>query len=47
MKFSATNWDKYHLYRLFEFRKEPKLFVLPGDVSTNVNLEAVNFRAGL
>lgn len=47
VKFSAKNWDKYHLYRLFEFRKEPKLFVLPGDVSTNVNLEAVNFRAGL
>ena len=47
VKFSATNWDKYHLYRLFEFRKQPKLFVLPGDVSTNVNLEAVNFRAGL
>ena len=47
VKFSATYWDKYHLYRLFEFRKEPKLFVLPGNVSTNVNLEAVNFRAGL
>ena len=47
VKFSATNWDKYHLYRVFEFRTRPKLFVLPGDVSTNVNLEAVNFRAGL
>ena len=47
VKFSATNWDKYHLYRLFEFRKQPKLFVLPGDVSTTVNLEPVNFRAGL
>lgn len=46
VKFSATHWDKYQLYRVFEFREQPKLFVLPGDVSTNVNLEAVNFRAG-
>ena len=46
VRFSATNWDKYQLYRLFEFRKQPKLFVLPGNVSTNVNLQAVNFRAG-
>ncbi|MDE0693852.1 MAG: DUF3883 domain-containing protein [Gammaproteobacteria bacterium] len=46
VRFSETNWDKYQLYRLFEFREQPKLFVLPGNISTNVNLEAINFRAG-
>lgn len=46
VRFSETNWDKYQLYRLFEFRQQPKLFVLPGNISTNVNLEAINFRAG-
>ena len=45
VRFSGANLDAYRLYRLFNFRKGPKLFILPGDVKRHVRLQAVNYRA--
>lgn len=47
IRFSKANSDAYQLYRVFEFRKRPKLFTLPGDVERNVTLRATNYRAYL
>ena len=47
VRFSRANARAYHLYRLFGFRKEPKLFLLPGDIERHVQLQAVNYRAHL
>ena len=45
VRFSEANANAYHLYRLFEFRQEPKLFQLHGEVGRHVNLQAINYRA--
>ncbi len=45
VRFSGANLGAYRLYRLFNFRKGPKLFILPGDVTQHVRLRAVNYRA--
>lgn len=37
--------DQFHLYRLFEFRKEPRMFDLPGRLDTNCVLDPVTYRA--
>ncbi len=47
VRFSGANADAYNLYRLFEFRRAPRLFVLPGDVGRHVRLQATNYRAHL
>ena len=47
VRFSRANADAYHLYRLFEFRQEPKLFLLPGNIERHAQLRAVNYRAHL
>lgn len=46
VEYSRVNNDRYSLYRVFEFRSEPKLFMLDGDISDHVNLEAIKYRAG-
>lgn len=45
IEFSGEQADQFHLYRLFSFRKRPQMFVLPGDVSANCQLDPVSFRA--
>ncbi len=45
LDFSKQNSEKYHLYRLFQFRKEPKLFTLQGYLENNFRLAATTFRA--
>ena len=45
LKFCKANSNAYQLYRVFGFRKSPKLFTLPGDVETHVSLRAINYRA--
>ena len=45
VRFSSANRHAYHLYRLFDFRRRPKLFMLPGDVRQHVRLDAINYRA--
>jgi hypothetical protein len=37
--------DQFHLYRLFEFRKSPKLFDLPGALDQHCVLDPVTYRA--
>ncbi len=45
VKCSEAEPDRYHLYRLFAFRTEPKLYVLHGALSERCQLEAVQYRA--
>lgn len=37
--------DQFHLYRLFEFRKAPRLFALVGALEQHCALDPVNYRA--
>jgi hypothetical protein len=45
--FSEFQPEQYHLYRLFEFRKKPQLFDLPGVISHHCNLDPVSYLAKL
>lgn len=45
VRFSKAHAAVYQIYRLFRFRRQPKLFTLPGDVEHHVALEATNYRA--
>ena len=45
--FSSNQSDKFHLYRLFTFRKKPQMFMLPGAVAANCLLDPVSYRATL
>jgi hypothetical protein len=38
---------KYHLYRVFEFARDPRLFILRGDLTKACQLEATQFRVRL
>ncbi len=42
---SKIQRDQFHIYRLFDFRKAPKLFDLPGELEKHCLLDAVSFRA--
>lgn len=37
--------ENFHLYRVFEFRKSPKMFQLPGLISNHCHLDPVSFVA--
>ena len=37
--------DQYYVYRLFDFRDDPKLFLVPGDIVSSFTLEATQFVA--
>jgi hypothetical protein len=39
--------EQYYVYRLFDFRDDPKLFLVPGDVTSAFTLEATQFVARL
>lgn len=43
--FSTKNSSDYNLYRVFSFRKSPKLFMLQGRLDKVCTLDAVHFRA--
>lgn len=45
--FSRERADEFALYRVFEYRSRPKLFILDGDVSDRVLLEPRVYRASL
>jgi hypothetical protein len=45
VKVSLTHADKYQLYRLFNFDKQPKFFVLAGPLSNTCSLEPVQYSA--
>lgn len=42
---SAEAADQFHLYRLFEFRRQPRLFTLPGRIQDACHLDPVTFVA--
>lgn len=42
---SDTRSAEYHVYRLFDFSKNPRLFMLSGSMRSTCALEAVQFRA--
>ena len=42
---SAQRSAEYHLYRLFDFGKKPRLFLLNGAMHNTCSLEAIQFRA--
>lgn len=44
--FSRQHHEHYALYRLYEFRTDPRLFVLAGDISQRMHLRATGYRAG-
>ena len=44
---SAEHASQYHLYRVFKFSKEPKVFILGGSLRESVVLDPMVFRATL
>lgn len=44
---SVERADQYYVYRLFDFRDDPRLFLVPGDISMSFALEATQFVARL
>lgn len=47
VEFSTHAADQYHLYRLFDFRQEPRMFRLQGDMRRRLWLDPVSYRAGV
>lgn len=47
LEFSEETEDAFCLYRVFEFASAPKLFILRGAISANLELEALDYRARL
>lgn len=44
---SEERAEDYFVYRLFDFRDNPRLFLVPGGISMSFDLEATQFRARL
>ena len=42
---SNADADKYHLYRLFDFREKPRVFQLPGSIERHCRLDPVTYLA--
>lgn len=45
LSFSTEEAAKFHLYRLFDFRKQPRMFTLTGALDANCRLDPVSYRA--
>jgi hypothetical protein len=45
LDFSRESGDAFHLYRVFQFRTAPRLYMLRGNMSTQLHLEPLDFRA--
>jgi hypothetical protein len=45
LDFSKEAGDAFFLYRVFQFRQSPALYMLRGDISKQLNLEPVDYRA--
>lgn len=45
INFSNNHIDQFRLYRVFSFRKNPKVFVLSGAMSESCHLHPVSYRA--
>ncbi len=44
-RFSRDHADTFSIYRVFDFRAAPKIFELPGHISSHCNLDPVTYRA--
>lgn len=44
---SGERAGEYYVYRLFDFRDDPKLFLVPGNITSSCSLEATQFAARL
>lgn len=47
VEFSKATSDRYHLYRLFEFRTKPRMFSLAGNLHDQLQLDPVTYLASL
>jgi hypothetical protein len=47
LNFSSSHRDRYYLYRVFEFRKNPLMFLLPGYLNDYCSLSPINYLARL
>lgn len=47
VRFSETNSQQFHLYRVFDFKKSPRCFVVPGSISDQCHLDPVNYRCSI
>lgn len=45
LEFAAEMEDAFHLYRVFQFREEPKLYILKGNLMDQLHLEPIDYRA--
>lgn len=43
VKFAQENTKEFHLYRLFEFRKSPRMFDLPGAVESHCLMKPISY----
>ena len=44
LRVSREREDRYHLYRVYHFRQDPRLFMLAGAVDSSCRLEPVHYR---
>jgi hypothetical protein len=44
LQFARSNAGQFVLYRLFEFKKQPKCFTLSGQIDEHCTLDPVNYR---
>ena len=47
LEVSKLKRDSYHVYRVYAFRKDPRLFVLPGAIDANCSLDPQQFAASV
>lgn len=47
VEFSGQRSDQFHLYRLFSFRRKPRMFTLNGPIAMHCVLDPVSYRATL
>ncbi len=45
LEFSKKSVDRYSLFRVYDFRKRPRIFQLPGAIDSHVNLQAESYLA--
>ena len=45
LEFAQETGENFHLYRVFQFRTSPRVYMLCGDVSKQLHLEPINYRA--
>ena len=47
LSFSTERADQFQLYRLFDFRTQPRMFTMQGALDSNCTLDPVSYRAEL